>query len=99
MVVTTHIRKALRDEKYGKRTSVSLIKIMEEVLLENELQGVSAYTDMTHTKQIFSNLFGQCCAARVCLLSLGWLLVCHLSSTLVVYNTAGMIMVQNQELS
>lgn len=60
-------------------------------LLENELHGVSAYTDMTHTKQIFSNLFGQCCAARICLLSLVWLLVCHLDSTLVVYNTAGMI--------
>lgn len=91
VVVTTHIRKALSDEKYGKRTSVSLIKIMEEVLLENELQGVSAYTDMTHTKQIFSNLSGQYCAARVCLLSLVWLLVCHLDSSLVVYNTAGMI--------
>lgn len=51
MVVTIHIREALSDEKYRKRAPVSLIQIMEQVKLENELQGVSAYTDMAHPKQ------------------------------------------------
>lgn len=64
---------------------------MEEVILENELHGVSAYTEMTHPKQIFSNLFGKYCAAQGCSLSLVWLPVCHLNWTLVVYNTADMV--------